>query len=143
MLPAILQSNWTATLNAWEAVAPMAAGRNHLPVAVLDGKLYAVGGESDDGLDAGDDPLRPVFVCLSSVERYDPALNAWEAVAPMAAARVLAAAAVLDGKLYAVGGRGLAARLSSVERYDAEADAWEAVAPMAAARVDGSLFRAV
>ena len=39
-------------------------------MAVLDGKLYAVGGESDEDF-------------LSSVERYYPALNAWETVAPM------------------------------------------------------------
>ena len=42
--------------------------------AVLDGKLYAVSGENGDGY-------------LSLVERYDPALDAWEAVAPMAEAR--------------------------------------------------------
>ena len=53
----------------------MAEARNKLGVAVLDGKLYAVGGDSDDGF-------------LSSVERYDPALNAWETVAPMGAGRI-------------------------------------------------------
>ena len=97
-------------------------------MAVLDGKLYAVGGGNDDD------------GTLSSVERYDPATNAWEAVAPTASARQAAAVAVLDGKLYAVGGRGplgLTGRLSSVERYDPAAGAWEAVAPMAEARVDG------
>ena len=60
-------------------------------VAVLDGKLYAVGGYNDDDGH------------LSSVERYDPALDAWEAVAPMAEARQAHGMAVLDGKLYAVG----------------------------------------
>ena len=49
----------------------MAAARYAHAVAVLDGKLYAVGGYSGDGS------------YLSSVERYDPALDAWEAVAPM------------------------------------------------------------
>ena len=43
-------------------------------VAVLEGKLYAVGGE--DGSSK-----------LSSVERYDPATNKWEAVAPMGSRR--------------------------------------------------------
>ena len=62
-------------LDAWEAVAPMAAARSRLSVAVLDGKLYAVGGYSGDGS------------YLSSVERYDPATNAWEAVAPLTLAR--------------------------------------------------------
>ena len=53
----------------------MATDRSHLAVVVLDGKLYAVGGQ-----DVG-------FNALSSVERYDPGTNAWEAVAPIATAR--------------------------------------------------------
>ena len=76
-------------------------------MAVLDGKLYAAGGENDDD------------GALSSVERYDSALDAWEAVAPMAEARSDHGVAVLDGKLYAVGGYSDDdGRLSSVERYD-------------------------
>ena len=72
---------------------------------------------------------------LSSVERYDPAVGAWEAVAPMAAARSAPAVAALEGKLYAAGGSdNNGVRLSSVERYDPATNAWEAVTPMAAAR---------
>ena len=102
----------------------MGEERSRPGVAVLDGKLYAVGGRNDDE-DA-----------LSSVERYDPATNAWEAVAPLAAARGFLDVAVLDGKLYAVGGyNDDDGSLSSVERYDpALRDAWEAVAPMGTAR---------
>ena len=62
-------------------MAPMATARNSHAVAVLDGKLYAVGGQN--------------YGLLSSVERYDPATNAWEAVAPMAAARVKAFAVLM------------------------------------------------
>ena len=124
---------------AWEAVAPMAEARYDHAVAVLEGKLYAVGGcNDDDGT-------------LFSLERYDPATNAWEAAAPMASARDSHATAVLDGRLYAVGGSGGSdndeASLSSVERYDPATNAWEAVAPMATARlahamavVDGKLY---
>ena len=54
----------------------MTAKRGCLGVAVLDGKLYAVGGCGS--MDA---------VSLSSVEQYNPATDAWEAVAPMAAVR--------------------------------------------------------
>ena len=54
----------------------------HAPVAMLDGGGF-----------------------LSSVERYDPATNAWEAVAPMVVERFAHAMAALDGKLYAVGGQ--------------------------------------
>ena len=87
---------------------------------MLDGKLYAAGGEIEaDGAPS------------NLVERYDLATNAWEAVAPMAEARLSAAAAVLEGKLYAVGG---ADHVLSVERYDPALDAWESVASMSTAR---------
>ena len=94
----------------------MATARAAPTVAVLDGKLYAVGGYNGG--------------ILSSVERYDPTANMWEEVAPMAAARQAHGVAVLDGKLYAVGGYGAGA-LSSVERYGPATNAWEAVAPIA------------
>ena len=77
---------------------------------------------------------------LSMVERYDLTTKAWEEVAPMAEARYAHAVAVLDGKLYALGGvilndpNGYGGYLSSVKRYDAATNAWEAVAPMATAR---------
>ena len=99
----------------------MATARQAHSMAVLDGKLYAVGGFNDDDQ----------FLC--SVERYDPALNAWEAVAPMAVAREAPAVAVLDGKLYAVGGNDMDDAFNSVERYDPAMDAWEPVAPMVSA----------
>jgi len=95
-------------------------------VAVLDGKLYAVGGSDHDG------------ASLSLVEWYDPALDAWEEVAPMSTARDEVAVAVLDGKLYAVGGESNVnndGALSSVERYDPALNAWETVAPMRTVRI--------
>jgi len=67
---------------------------------------------------------------LSSVERYDPATNAWEAVAPMSTARSSPAAAI-DGKLYVMGGSGPNGYLSSVERYDPATNEWAAMTSMA------------
>ena len=78
---------------------------------------------------------------LRSVERYDPALDAWEAVAPLTLARVGAGVAALDGKLYAVGGRveeeqaEVDRPANTVERYDPATNAWEEVAPMVTARL--------
>ena len=102
------------------------AGDSH-SVAVLDGNLYAVGGYNGD--------------YFSSVERYDPALDAWEAVAPLTLARFGAGAAALEGKLYAVGGRveeddeaEVERPTHSVERFDRASNAWEEVAQMATAR---------
>ena len=94
---------------------------------MLDGKLYAVGGHGGGH--------------LSSVERYDPGRDAWEAVAPLTLARFGAGVAALEGKLYAVGGSieeddeaEAQRRAHSVERYDPASNAWEEVAPMATAR---------
>ena len=100
-----------------ERVAPMRTARACPGMAALDGKLYAVGGESWNHL-----PLR-------SAERYDPAANVWEKIAPMATARRSHCVAVLDGKLYAAGGDGDGAA-KSVERYDPALNVWEALAPM-------------
>ena len=104
----------------------MAAARFSHAVAVPDGQLYAVGGFNDDN------------GFLSSVERYDPATNAWEAVAPLTLARFGARVAALEGKLYAVGGRieddEVDRPANSVERFDPATNAWEEVAPMATAR---------
>ena len=127
--------------NEWEeaAMAPMPTSRANVGTALLDGKLYAAGGQNDEA----------DYATSNSVERYELAANAWEAVAPMAAAREGHVMAVLDGKLYAVGGCNYdgGGAFSSVERYDPRTNAWEAVAPMATARVnpaaavlDGKLY---
>ena len=95
-----------------------------IALAVFDGKLYFAGGLGTTAHNH-----------LSSVERYDPATNAWEAVAPMATARDSHGMATLDGKLYAVGGyNGDDGPLSSMEQYDPVMNAWEAAAPLTAAR---------
>ena len=80
---------------------------------------------------------------LSSVERHDAAANAWEEVAPMAVSRAAVGVAVLDGKLYAVGGEGVEDEedeeeedgpVNRVERFDPSTNAWEEVAPTVTAR---------
>ena len=47
---------------------------------------------------------------------YNPTKDEWTPVCPMAVSRKHLGAAVLDGLLYAVGGRNQATELSSVER---------------------------
>src|SRR5260370_23468651 len=83
-------------------------------------------------------------------EAYDPAANRWIALASMPTARDHLAAAAIDGRLYAVGGRvdgNYSRNLAANEAYDPAADRWEARAPLptarsgiAAAVVDGRMF---
>jgi N-acetylneuraminic acid mutarotase len=69
----------------------MATARFYLAGAVLDGKIYALGGNDGVGWSA-------------SVEVYDPATNAWTSSVPMPLGRVEFAAAAVGGKIYAIGG---------------------------------------
>ena len=64
--------------NTWETVAPMKTARSESSAAVLDGKLYVAGGQSE---------LFDMSATLSTVERYDPSANVWEEVPPMIKAR--------------------------------------------------------
>ena len=66
----------------WEAIAPMSCKRGGCAAAVLQNRLYAVGGF--DGSTG-----------LQTAERYDPATNTWEAIALMNCKRSSFAAGVL------------------------------------------------
>ena len=74
-------------------------------MAVLDGFLYAVGGQ--DGVS-----------CLNIVDKYDQIANKWYRMAPMSTKRLGVAVVVLGGVLYAVGGSDGVSPLNSVEKYD-------------------------
>jgi len=63
-------SRWDPFARTWSYVAPMSSMRSTAGVAVLGGRLYAVGGR--DG-----------SVCHRSIECYDPHTNKWSLLAPM------------------------------------------------------------
>lgn len=67
---------------------------------------------------------------LSTVEYYDPSVNAWNMASPMSMLRSRLGVAVLRGKLYAFGGYNGSDRLASVEVYDAVRKEWSMVSPM-------------
>ena len=94
----------------WEEKAPVSVARYAYDgVEVLGGKIYFVGGKDGSG-------------AKNITDRYDPATNTWETLANISAAREGVACAVLNGKLYAIGGTGL----SSVEVFDPSNDSWSA-----------------
>jgi len=69
---------------------------------------------------------------LSSVECYDPRLEAWETLQMKVQCRRNAAVGVVQGQLYLCGGHGHDGRhvLNNVERFDPASASWEALAPM-------------
>jgi len=70
------------------------------------GLIYIVGGLTVSG------------ESLSTVEKYDTISSKWTPVLPMAIQRSRVGVAILDGKLYAIGGFDGNVRLNDVERYD-------------------------
>lgn len=96
---------------SWAYVAPMQSQRCSAGVAVLGGKLYAVGGR--DGAS-----------CLRTVECYEPHTNKWTYCASMTRRRGGVGVAVANGFLYAMGGQDApannpaASRFDCVEKYD-------------------------
>ena len=125
-------------IGTWTAKLPIPTARAGLAVGVVDGILYAVGG------DTGADPY------LSLVEAYNPTTNTWKSKAPMPTARSVLAVGVVNGILYAVGGisKHVAGRiLDTVEAYNPATDTWTTKAPMPTPRfglavgvVDGILY---
>jgi len=75
----------------WSALAPLPDDRELLAAAVVNGRLYAVGG-------------RNFPVTVGTLEVYDPVTDTWSTKASMPTARGSVAAGVINDKLYAVGG---------------------------------------
>lgn len=114
----------TSGTYATGSFAPLQDARNHAYSGVIDGKLYVTGGrapghEGDDGSN------------VASTEVYDPATDAWSPLADLPTPRSGGASAVLDGKLYVIGG-GLPGNTvyKAVHRFDPAGGAWEQIADM-------------
>lgn len=100
----------------FKELTDMEAGCSHACVSVLDNFVYVVGGQhlqyrSGEGA---------VDVCF----RYDPHLNRWLRIKPMQESRIQFQLNVLQGRLYATGGRNRSGSLSSVECYCPKQNEW-------------------
>ncbi|HEY3098309.1 MAG TPA: galactose oxidase [Methylomirabilota bacterium] len=109
---------WNDARGAWEARAPMPTPRGALAVAVLNGRIHALGGAQRDPLNVH--------------EVYDPATNVWKTVNAMPTARDHLAAVAFRDRIWALGGRSsfLGTQYANVEIYDPAADAWRTGPPL-------------
>ena len=79
---------------------------------------------------------RKFFAHRPGAWRYDPSTDSWDELQPLPAPRGGFSAAVVAGKIYAVGGHARAIQeLSTLEAYDISNDRWETLAPMPTPRV--------
>jgi N-acetylneuraminic acid mutarotase len=119
----------------WTQKADMPTARYIAGSAVVDGKIYVIGGA-------------PVpYGHTAVVEEYDPATDAWTRRADMPTARQGLCAAAVDGIIYAIGGWKPGGDSSTVEAYDPATDKWSRMADMPTRRtlmpavvVDGIIY---
>ena len=122
-------------LKKWTVKSPMPTARGEIAAAVVGGKIYVMGGTSQNT--AG------ILVPLDTVEEYDPAADTgpgstgWRTVAAMPTARFALAAAAVNGKIYALGGKPSETTITDrLEEYDPATNTWTVKAPVPTARYD-------
>ena len=126
---------YDAQADSWAAGSPMPRARFDAAAEILGGKIYVLGGEWDGPGDEFCERSNTVMV-------YEA--GAWAEGIPMRAERSALAAAVVGGKIYAMGG---CSDAGSVEAFDPHTGMWAELAPMptsrilfAAAVLDGKIY---
>lgn len=114
--------------NTWSAARPMLTARNHHGAALIDGKIYVVGGRIGSTFIIG------LSTNISTNEVYDPAKDTWASVLGMPSARSGVGVAVLKGRMHVLGGEAylndLVGTYRTHEAYDPKTNSWERLEPM-------------
>ncbi len=160
VLPESGPPGWVPINNAWEyepatdtwkALAPMPSKRGSALAAVVNDKIYVIGGATTipGSKETAVFPTHP-HMSVGTVEEYDPAANTWRERSAMPTPRNHAAIGVVAGKIYVIGGRvgaafiGLASDISVVEEYDPATDQWSgprARMPIARSAIGAAVYR--
>jgi hypothetical protein len=117
--------------NTWQVITPMPTARFNLGVAAVDGKIYAVGGETSSGATGANEMYNPetdmwttkqpmpypitgfsVTVCQNKIycigrnynQVYDPATDSWTTKASMPTPRSYLCICEVNDKIYAISG---------------------------------------
>lgn len=110
----------------WKTKAPSTIAREYAAVAALGGRIYVLGGQrTDTGTVPGP--------ATAAMQAYDPSTDSWSSAPPMPTARMGLVAAVVNGKLYAIGGSTdgySTSAVGTVEEFDPLTQQWTSKAPM-------------
>lgn len=122
----------------WVERAKLPNARNHLGAAVVNGKIYAMGGEKDGSHNEGDDPGDEHYrENQDAVQMYDPVTDVWTDVAslPQPASHFHQSTTVWQGHIILVGGEHAHNdAISDVLAYDPVTDTWEHLTSLPAER---------
>jgi N-acetylneuraminic acid mutarotase len=106
--------------DSWGSVASLNVARTQLSAAVVDGKIYAIGGYH------GASP----YTIYNTVEEYDPSSNTWTTRASMPTPRYDLAVIAWNNEIYVIGGYYDGNYSRAVEKYTPSSNTWTALASL-------------
>jgi N-acetylneuraminic acid mutarotase len=112
----------------------MPTARHHLSSAVVDGKLFALGGRILGNRVPSED-LDEALSNFNNNEIYDPQTDTWSIHQHMLTKRSGFTAVSASGDIYVFGGEGVGESYDSVEIYDPKNNKWTYEQPMPFARM--------
>jgi DNA-binding CsgD family transcriptional regulator len=102
----------------WFELPGLPTPRRGLAVANYENQIYAIGGETSDGIS-------------NFVERYDPQTSTWIDLSPKPTSVMDINAAVIGGQIYVPGGRLSSGNPTNItEIYDPQTDHWSSGIPL-------------
>jgi N-acetylneuraminic acid mutarotase len=110
--------------SSWTTLSPMPTPRGGFGLAVVNGKIYAIGGINGNNL--------PV----STTEEYNPQTDEWTSKMPMPTPRSGFAISVYQNKIYVIGGTVGNGYVGNTEVYDPPSNTWETKTSMPTPRAD-------
>jgi N-acetylneuraminic acid mutarotase len=127
--------HWALDLNnlaaGWVVRAPLPLATNHVAGAVVDGKIYCIGGQQNQDSAA---------VQRAEVQMYDPATDRWTARAPLPLARshITSSTFVRNGQILVLGGLGPGNRvINRVDSYNPVTNTWTQLTSLPSNRMSG------
>jgi N-acetylneuraminic acid mutarotase len=126
-------SSADATENSWASKAPLPQGKSGFGLAVVNGKIYAIGGTIQNYV-SGLDGFSGTRKTVNTNYEYDPALDRWTIKPPMPTPRYGFAAVVYEDSIYCIGGAyyvgtppygGTAVLTAAVEVFNLSTNKWE------------------
>jgi len=168
--PSFSSNSMAETENTWTTKTSMPQAIDGVKAAVVDDKIYVMGGSVNCEYDPAADnwtAKKPMPTARTGFgiavyqnkiyvigggnanEVYDPATDSWETREPMPTSRSSLEASMVNGKIYLIGGRtgGPKTTVTLNEVYDPATDSWTTKEPMnysvvghASAVVDGKIY---
>ncbi|BBY24261.1 hypothetical protein MSTO_44660 [Mycobacterium stomatepiae] len=110
----------------WSGLPDMSTPRHGMAVAAVEKSVYAIGGSSTVG---DKDPTSTAEVLKLPARKIQPAAQ-WRSLPDAPTARLMMAWAVLNGKIWIMGGLQNGVALQTVESFNPKTGAWEAGPPL-------------